>query len=444
MKTLLIQLEEQMRKYVLLAIMTMTTGFLFGDATQDPIDTSQITDCKESSCSGCSCDPCTCDPCECDPCEQIDECSEPCEQKTDCCDPCGSCSCDPCSCDPCDFCPPEAPETCSYNAPKYYELECGWAKCVWDFFGSLSFVYAQAKQENLTYIETFAQDDEGDFTCKYSNLLYDYKPAFKLGLGSKLGNDNWNFYAEYFRYTGDISNSSFENIAPAPGSMLACLYLSPFSDPISAVSVEADSTWKLDLNQVDFDLRRRYFVGQCLVMQPAVGIRALWINQKQNTNYSVVSVPSSFTQTDTDIIKNKYDSWGIGPRVSLDTEWSMCGAFRLFTNTGVSILYTDYDKIKSNATRTTEEGTQDPVVQDYSSSRTFCFLRPDANIALGIGWADYMSCNAWFLDLSASYEFHAYWNQNALPQLNDCSQDPSSFFGDLFIHGLVITAKVDF
>jgi hypothetical protein len=406
-----------MHKYIMLAIMTMSTGFLFADCSND--------DCCNS----------------CNPCGQ-DCCGDPCSSCNDCCDPCNTCSCSPCCCEPCDFCPPEPPETCAYNAPKFYDL-----KCCWDMFVTGSFVYAQAKEENLTYAESRLTDSSGTntvITDSFSTLSYDFEPAFKVGLGFVVGCDNWDFYAEYFRYHASVGSGSFS--APNDTNEVAvrtCWYLNPFSSLAvedGAGAISANTSWRLNLDSVDFNLRRRYFVGQCLVFQTAVGLRARWIDQKQDTTYQAVSESNGTT---TVVVNNSSDSWGIGPRAAIDTEWYFCGAFRFFGNAGMSILYTDYDSIKSNATRDVTDISV-PSSESYSSSRDFCFLRPDASIALGLGWGDYWCCNDWFFDLAVSYEFHTLWNQNVLPQLNDCSQDPSSFFGDLYIHGLVITARLDF
>jgi len=307
-----------------------------------------------------------------------------------------------------------------------------------------SFVYAQAKEENLTYAESRSKDSSGTnavTTNSYSTLSYDFEPAFKVGLGFVIGCDNWDFYAEYFRYHASVGSGSFSG-PDSTNSVITttCWYLSPFGIQDHSGSLSANTSWRLNFDSVDFNLRRRYFVGQCLVFQTAVGLRARWIDQEQKTTYTNVLFD---TITETVCVKNSSDSWGIGPRAAIDTEWYFCGAFRFFGNAAMSILYTDYDSIKSNATREVI-GTIPPVSETYTSSRSYCFLKPDASIALGLGWGDYWCCNDWFFDLAISYEFHTLWNQNVLPQLKDCSQDPSSFFGDLYIHGLVITARLDF
>jgi len=106
-------------------------------------------------------------------------------------------------------------------------------------------------------------------------------------------------------------------------------------------------------------------------------------------------------------------------------------------------LYTDYDIIKSNATSIVVS-TSGTTEETFASSRGLCFLSTDTYISLGLGWGDYWCYNDWYFDVTAGYEFHTYWNQNVLPQINDCSQTPSALYGDLFMHGLVLTGRLDF
>lgn len=391
-----------LRHFKLLIITLLSTSFLFGDCAEDP-------------CNACGCYECCC--------------------PQDCCSTCG---CNDCCCKPCDFCPPERPEIAAYNAPKFYDIKCGW-----NVFLTASFVYAEAKQQNMQTIQTNSSIYYQNFDfSSFSKMSNEYKPAFKVGLGFNWGCDNWNFYAEYFRYHADAGKGSFTKNAPEPlnGAMSACFYLSPFRaslDSIAPTSVSATTTWRLDMDRVDFNLRRKYFVGECLIVQPSIGLSAAWIDQKQDTIYVCNFVNGSTTT----LVNNSSDSWAVGAKTALDTEWTFCRSFRIIGNAGFAILYTDYNKIKSNATQST---TTTVATETYNSSRSLCFLRPDANVAIGLGWGDYWCCNDWYFDLSAVYEFHTYYNQNVLPNLKDCSQDPSSFNGDLYLHGLILTARLDF
>jgi hypothetical protein len=405
-----------MLKHKWLAAVLLTASALFGDC------------CNDGCCNTCS------------PCGQ-DCCADPC---TSCCDSCNFCCSSPCCCEPCDFCPPEPPETCAYNAPKFYDI-----KCCWDMFITGSFVYMQAKEENLEFVQTFQDSpitvSNGTQINNYSSLSFDYKPAFKVGLGFTLGCDNWDFYTEYFRYHADVGNGSFSQVADEDTSLTAFLYLSPIAvESLPTLSngiysIDSNTKWRLEMDIVDFNLRRRYFVGKCLTMQTTIGVQAAWIDQKQTTNYDISKGEKNLLTEEFYNIVNSSCSWGVGAKAALDTEWLFCGSFRLFSNTSLAVLYTDYDSIKNKSSYIQNESSK-----DVSYSRSLCYLRPNANISLGLGWGDYWCCNDWYFDLSAAYEFRVYWNQNVLPQVNIGAFDPTGLYGDLYLHGLVITARLDF
>jgi len=344
--------------------------------------TAIFADCNQSCCS-----PCGCKPCDCSPCQE-------------------------CCCEPCDFVPPCPPDTCAYNAPQYIDL-----KCSWDLFVSVSFVYAQARQENLQFADSTKiiaiNTSDTNNESQYSKLNYDFEPAFKVGLGSHFECDGWDLYAEYFRYHADVGSGSFNDEVGDNDSMRICLYTMqsdtfPYTNS-NTRSVTASAKWKLDLDTFDLNLGRSYYVGQCLIFNPFFGIRGAWIDQTFTVNATV-------TDTDLDTLSSSSEScsWGVGARVGINTDWTFTSGFRLLGTSSFDILYTDYDEIKySQRFETTASAAPTPFT-NYSSKIGRTYLRPHAHVGLGLGWADYFCCNKWFFDFTASYEFHVFWNQNVL------------------------------
>ena len=382
---------------------------------------------------------------DCSPCD-------PCQT----CDPCDTCCCNPCCCEPCDFVPPCPPDTCAYNAPVEIDIKCG---C--DFFLTGSFVYFQAKEENLEYINTFlitylnesgSGSSGNDIEINSGKMCFDYEPAFRVGLGMTFGCDDWAFYAEYFRYHADVGTGSFFQVnSNNSDTELEASFLwvpnnnggSDIVTPEVNTEVTANTKWRLEMDLVDFNLSRRYFVGRCLTFQPHFGLRAGWIDQKYTATY--VSVGADGPRTVTFDVESSTESWAIGARAGINTDWKFCGCFFLFGNSAFSILYTDYDKITFERTHLREqEGTEDLHGTFTIPKRELCYLRPQLDIGLGLGWADYFCCNDWYFDLRAGYEFHTFWNQNMFPKTYKSAFDPLATGGDLYLRGLVITARLDF
>lgn len=383
-----------------------------------------------------------CDNNDCSPCD-------PCQT----CNSCDTCCCSPCCCEPCDFVPPCPPDVCAYNAPVEIDIKCGW-----DFFVSGSFVYFQAKEENLEYITTNTvtpspgEDVQGGGNAiehTSGPMCFDYEPAFRVGLGLRFGCDDWAIYAEYFRYHANVGRGSFSKSNSDSNTDLHSAFLwVPENDdgfnvslPGASTSISANTKWRLEMDLFDFNLSRKYYVGRCLTFEPHFGLRAGWIDQKYTATY--VSVRDDRTVTFN--VDSTTESWAIGARAGLNTDWKFCGGFFLFGNSALSVLYTDYDDISFSRTRLRQVQGESDLHGTYSiPKRELCYLRPQVDIGLGLGWSDYFCCNDWFFDLRVGYEFHTFWNQNMFPKTFDSSLDTVATGGDLYLQGLVITAKLDF
>lgn len=351
------------------------------------------------------------------------------------CDPCGPC--DPCEpCPPCEFCPPAPPADCAYNAPYVYDV----SSCLcWDIYLTGSFLWWQAIEEGL---EIGLISTEGNQSLPITNgsiaeIDFKYKPGFKVGLGFDIGCDNWEFYTEYTRYHAQLSGSG-----SAPDNGVGNFYSFWVHPNIEEVASNASATWNLDMDYVDFTLRREFYVGKCLTFRPLLGIRAAWIDQKYKTTVNGVGTPS-YNASDIVTVTNTSDSWAVGVATGMHTKWFFCNNFRVFGNFLTAILYTDYD-LKAEQRYTNSAGVVDPVDSiDFKQSPKY--LRPNMELSLGAGWGDYFCCNDYYFDLALSYDFNVFWNQNVFRKfLDDLNVGTSFIDGDLFIHGLNVAARLHF
>ena len=73
------------------------------------------------------------------------------------------------------------------------------------------------------------------------------------------------------------------------------------------------------------------------------------------------------------------------------------------------------------------------------------YLTPNVEFDLGLGYGTYFCNNEWYFDLTIGYDFNYFWNQNFMRNLVDGQQTYSdSDAGNLMLHGLNITARIDF
>ena len=354
----------------------------------------------------------------CSPCEQ-DSCCE-----TDC-------------CEPCDFVPPCPPSDCAYNAPFIVDT-----KCDWGFFAGASFVYAQAIADGLRYATTTITVSDGSSSEQFCvNYLrdFEYNPGFKVNLGYKLGCDNWIANVEYFRYHNTIAKDSFElsNIETNSGFVLNILNngsTQGISSGNFAESASAKSSYRLNLDQLDFTLSRQYYVGRCLTVKPEAGLRLFWIDQSSTAS---AVAPDFFVGQITTVSINESNSiWSVGPISNLSLDWNIWCNFRIVTSAGFGLLYYEQGANVSDSNFTPALDDLNNKVFDNKGKIKSVALHN--SLMLGLGWSDYFCCNDWYLDLVIGYEFNRYDG--------NFRQAGSGDFTDLTIvlHGLVIDLKVAF
>jgi hypothetical protein len=192
---------------------------------------------------------------------------------------------------------------------------------------------------------------------------------------------------------------------------------------------------------LDFELSRAYYVGTKLTFQPFVGAEIGWIKEKVYGIYKTYlydnTVIDSYAES---------KSWLLGPRVGIDTAWLLGEGFRFFVNSAFSIFYQDFD----NKRNFDIAPGQTIPAQIFTYKHKHRGVNSHFEAALGFGWGTYFSDNEWHLDLSAGYEFHLLTDQYVLHDLEDGESGRKIPLGenltgkDHYLHGLTVTARVDF
>jgi hypothetical protein len=307
--------------------------------------------------------------------------------------------------------------TGGYNSPARIDVEGAW-----DFYFTGSFIYWQPRMDGLslgTY--NFSPVVEPGVIL---NLDFDYKPGFKVGLGMNSSFDNWNIYAEY---TWIRSRDHSSHSIPLT---VASTYA--FWNSSAPTYSNAAGNWHHQNNILDFILGRAHYTGTRLTCLPYVGVRAYWIDQDYNVSYAVAAAPTTYWFSHAEA-----DSWAIGARAGVDTSWLLGKDFRLIGNLAGSLAY---QKIKAHYLA---YNASNVLVANYKDN--FGQITPNIQGALGLGWGSYFSSREWHFDLAALYEFHYFWNQNAMRTLvQESTTSRPAGSGDLMYQGLTVTARLDF
>lgn len=315
-----------------------------------------------------------------------------------------------------------------YNAPARIDVRGSW-----DVYATGAFTFWQSMQDNmdLGYVSTIGVPNTTDAVV---DMDLNYAPGFKVGLGMNFDHDNWDTFIEYTWFRGEHGNATHldptnPNVTLVPN----------WGKPTATTYSDGREHWHLHMDLLDWELARCYFVGTKLSFRPFFAARAAWIRQNMNVVYAESPNFSDIA----DFSKNTANSWAVGPRAGLYSNWMLGEGVRLFGNAMGDILFTQYTKLRSYNGNTDALGHVTSGTQTIQ--RNLNCLRTHLETELGFGWESYFDNNNWHIDLSASYGFQVFFNQNMFRKFSD-AESRTSFNpnGDLYVHGLTATARFDF
>ena len=312
----------------------------------------------------------------------------------------------------------------AYNAPACYSTRGSW-----HFFLSGSFLFLESREKGLDLAHI--NPDSGVINSEQGSVIhmdFSYHCGFKAGLGLSFSHDNWLLYSEYTRVH---INDSVSEDKPSNGT------ISPhwLDDGNRNFTISlAKGHWSMDLDIIDLQLARPYYLGKRVTIKPHVGARGGWIDQNYTAKYT--------NNANQNVIQNllSQDTWLIGPRFGFNGNWLLGHGIRFLGDFASSLFYQSF--------RTSMKEYDDATPSDLYAHMhdTAGYVSPNLEMMLGLGWGRYLDKKNWHIDLLAGYSFQIFWNQNAMRSLKD-STSLSSFdgpMGNLMLHGLTITARFDF
>lgn len=156
-------------------------------------------------------------------------------------------------------------------------------------------------------------------TVDLLNVPFKWDAGFRVGLGYNSPDNCWDTVLYYTRF----QTSSNRAASVSSGGVYSGLLGNQYIDDTNGAAFgpnyyAADMEWKLSFNTVDLEFGREFEIDPILTLRPFVGIKSAFINQKLNSTWQTPTVPTTFTSA-TEYLK--YDYWGIGPSIGLDSTW---------------------------------------------------------------------------------------------------------------------------
>lgn len=327
--------------------------------------------------------------------------------------------------------------------------ECG--NFLSDLFVNAAFTYWRADEEGLDIANSgeLTRNGIGGFvisSSKNSKVLkqnFDYAPGFKLGIGSKIC-DNSVVLLEYtwFRNTthqsheNNYSSYSAEDSVWIPNNW----FIQTTDQGQSIAGSNLSSKWHLGLDLLDLSLGHRFCESSCYGISTFFGLRSAWIRQNIKVG---INVPGELTgdMTSSTFVHSHNDSnsWGIGPRVGLNSYWLLGEGLRFEGDVAVSLLYTQY-KLKHKEDVAAIYLNPSSLNTRY---KNYNCLRPNLEMKLGLGWEKILC--GYSVDFLVSYDFMIFWEQNMSRKLMDQTVNGGgAAASNLNVHGLTLNGLIRF
>jgi hypothetical protein len=311
----------------------------------------------------------------------------------------------------------------AYNAPAQIKTEDSW-----NLFASARFIYEQPKEGGL---------DLALITPVYTEpkeiqplvMDFDYDPGFKVSLGASLKKDSWNLWGDYFYL--HTRNKVKKELDQTQQTLTNYWRVGSAVNNLNYINAK----WKLKIDIADLSLGRPYYVGTKLTFNPFIGTRVAFINQKMKVKYdSLVNDITSHYFT-----KTYSDSWGIGPRVGVNSNWFLDEGFKIFGNISASLFYQRF------IVKVAEYKDADPMIFSTQAQKKQGYITPNLDFALGLGWESYLNNHKNHIDINLGYEMNVFWNQNMMKSfIEELKNQNSAKPEDLTPHGFILSFNFDF
>jgi len=336
----------------------------------------------------------------------------------------------------------------AYNSPARIDV-----KGSWDVTIKGSYILWLPKLKGMEYAIVRPADYAVVAPVNYQYSLHgvkqsEYKSGFKVALGTNLGHDNWTALVQYVRLHGKHSSEVAQSTAVyvSTPERLISLWMDSHLETKAIPFTKLTGKLKTKYDMLNLEFARPFYQGTCLTFRPHMGLVGGWIDFKFKTNGTIL------TDTFTLQAKANSNSWLVGPRFGLDGHWIMDYGFEMEADIAGSLAY---QKIKTHYKQRSDYWTT-----HYArlASKNFTQITPILEGNIGLNWGTYFASNEWHFSLHTLYEFLYYFDQNYMRKLagqiidstalGDTQEAVNSRSNskpeDFLLHGLTITARLDF
>ncbi len=263
---------------------------------------------------------------------------------------------------------------------------------------------------------------------------FEWESGFRLGLGYNIPHDRWDLYISWI----DFEAEADDHVEVDSDDGLFPYWAYPSGPAGDLFFPKANAHWHTDLDVIDVELGKSYYVGKRTSLRPHLGLRGFWIDQHYHIQYQGATVPILLT-TLNDSIKMHNNYWGVGPRVGLNMEWWLGNAFQVYGQAAISLVYGEFEIHQ-------KEEFPDSDDSELHFKDDLHIARPVTDLGIGLGWNSTYGCDSLHLLVRVGWEQHIFFDQNQFIRFvsSDTSSSLLSNRGDLSLEGLTASIRLDF
>ena len=322
-----------------------------------------------------------------------------------------------------------------------------------DMFVTGELLVWKATQDDMAYAVQLDQNPtiNGFNSGKVKNWRGKWAAGFRVGLGYNMAHDGWDIDAYWTHFNMHGKSEEDDNECECVAIFQPVFQPKDFNNGnTTAVFVlEAEARkWKLDINMVDLEMGREFFVSKWLTLRPFVGLRGAWVRQKFEVEYAGNGTFASNYTTllaganSVDFESMKTHMWGVGPRAGLNTQWGVGSGVSFYGNLALSTVW-GRTKVTEVANAQNEVAATEAEIEHFSNK--FSATRAILDLALGLRYDTTFADDSWAWGIWAGWESHYFWSQNKL--FNFGGHSNGEFYqydGDLATNGVTIGMSFDF
>lgn len=312
---------------------------------------------------------------------------------------------------------------------------------------------------------TFA---DGFLSNRPKDYKFDWDSGFRVGLGYNFPCDKWGVIFVWTHYLTDVdarlngssdvrsSGNTYTVNAdvPAPYFMMGD-FLRPF---LYSNTAQINSTWTFQLNQIDLDFFRDFYVGCALSLRPYAGLRSIFLQQKINVAADYAINPgANFAYKSIDIDQRLFSEFkGFGIKGGLKSNWEFFCGLSLYGDVGLSAIYSCFKTMhRTDIIGITVAPAPPKTALTLELPYDFNELKVFADFALGLEWMRPFNCNRNIFHFRLGWEHHMLFKASHFLSLandqllfdNDQPPTGARFLtsdGDISLYGFVFAAGISF